>query len=110
MRSFFFRSKTADWFFGEKNVGYDFLKFFRTAEWRGTQGYFEKLNKVYLFWHFGGKKIFWGYFFGHKNFLGVYLEKNLFWGQIWGQKSEELFFRSKTADCCSWRKFFFLGV
>ena len=25
----------------------------RLAEWRGTQGYFEKLNKVYLGWHFG---------------------------------------------------------
>ena len=48
------------------------------AEWRGTQGYFEKLNKVYLGWHFGLKKNFGGSFSGRKNFLGVYSGENFF--------------------------------
>ena len=33
------------------------------AEWRGTQGYFGKSNKVYLGLDSGGEKFFWGVLF-----------------------------------------------
>ena len=45
------------------------------AEWRGTQGYFEKLNKVYLGWHFGLKNGGEGTFSEKKFFVG-----GIFWG------------------------------
>ena len=64
------------------------------AEWRETQGYFEKSNKVYLFWHFGGQNFFWGTFSGKKKIFGGIFGENFFFGKI-GAKKGGVFFRSK---------------
>ena len=52
-----------------KNVQTELIRW--TGGMAGTQGYFEKSDKVYLGWHFGVETLFGGIFPAKK--VGVYL-------------------------------------